>query len=457
MNVAANGLRGFLEGVSPWIVCFWCLAHRLELALQDALKSTFFSNIDDLLLRLYYLYQNSPKKCRQLEDIVESLKLCLDKSDMPTSKGIRPIRASGTRFVSHKVAALGRVIDRYGAYISHLVSLTEDTSVKSVDKQKLKGYIKKWNDGKTLIGCAFFYDLLKPCSIISKALQDEELSVVDVIEALLKTNKSIEKLKSMSLDDFPSVKKVMSRVQHTDGEYTYQGAQLAYYQQGVDFLKSHKDQIITSVLSCLKDRIKVHYPELLTNILTVLATQGWEKSASDDFADAALSSIIEHFSVPLVKADFNVNEMEEWKDLLDYLNLTQESNRVIWWKLYNAACSKTKWFNILGLVELLFCMPLSNGTVERVFSSLKLVKSERRTSLSEDHLDDLVRISVDGPPLCKWDATKAVKLWWDEKQRRQVNDQRKPPTRKDQPGSDSEDESDDSSETLTELWDTFIG
>ncbi len=59
--------------MSPWIVCFWCLAHRLELSLQDALKNTFFNTIDDLLLRLYYLYQNSPKKCRELEDVVVSL------------------------------------------------------------------------------------------------------------------------------------------------------------------------------------------------------------------------------------------------------------------------------------------------------------------------------------------------------------------------------------------------
>ena len=38
------------------------MAHRLKLAIQDALKNTFFANIDDILLRLYYLYEKSPKK-----------------------------------------------------------------------------------------------------------------------------------------------------------------------------------------------------------------------------------------------------------------------------------------------------------------------------------------------------------------------------------------------------------
>ena len=93
----------------------------------------------------------------------------------------------------------------------------------------------------------------------------------------------------------------------------------------------------------------------------------------------------------------------------------------IWWKLFNAADS-SKWTNVLALIELLFCFPMANGHVERTFSALKLIKSDRRSCLSEDHLDDLVRIAVDGPPLSQWDARGAVQLWWKAKQRRQVRD-----------------------------------
>ena len=46
----------------PWVVVFWCLAHRLELALKDAFGSTLFSSIDDMLMRVYCLYEKSPKK-----------------------------------------------------------------------------------------------------------------------------------------------------------------------------------------------------------------------------------------------------------------------------------------------------------------------------------------------------------------------------------------------------------
>ena len=136
-NIAAGGLH--LTHEMPWIFVFWCLAHRLELAIKDALKSTYFSTIDDLLLRLYFLYENSSKKCKELEDIVAELKECFHISDVPKQGGTRPLRACGTRFVTYKVAALERVIERYGAYLSHLISMTEDPSIKSPDKQKMKG------------------------------------------------------------------------------------------------------------------------------------------------------------------------------------------------------------------------------------------------------------------------------------------------------------------------------
>ena len=61
-NVAANGLRGLVQEKLPWIVWVWCLAHRTELAISDALSGTScFKMVDDMLLRLYYLYQKSPK------------------------------------------------------------------------------------------------------------------------------------------------------------------------------------------------------------------------------------------------------------------------------------------------------------------------------------------------------------------------------------------------------------
>ena len=119
MNIAANGLKGYLEDNCSWIVKFWCLAHHLELSVNDALKSTYFSTIDDVL---YYLYENSTNKCQELDDVVQSLKSFTEsESGLGTTKGSRPLCACGTRFITHKVASINRLLDKYGAYINHLI------------------------------------------------------------------------------------------------------------------------------------------------------------------------------------------------------------------------------------------------------------------------------------------------------------------------------------------------
>ena len=64
------------------MVVFWFLAHHLELALKNALKDMLFTRIDEMLLRVYYLYKKSPKKCHQLDEVhvVALLRSCLEST-----------------------------------------------------------------------------------------------------------------------------------------------------------------------------------------------------------------------------------------------------------------------------------------------------------------------------------------------------------------------------------------
>ena len=47
-----------------------------------------------------------------------------------------------------------------------------------------------------------------------------------------------------------------------------------------------------------------------------------------------------------------------------------------------------------------------------MFSSLKIIKTSNRTSLSVSTLDDLLEIFGEGPPLDCFSADAAVDLWW---------------------------------------------
>ena len=352
----SSGLKGHLKEAVPWVVVCWCLAHRLELSLKDALKTSFFTAIDELLLQVYYMYENSPKKCCELEVVVEELGACLEPSELPSSGGTRPLRACGTRFIAHKVAALGRLIDRFGAYLAHLTAMTADSCVKAIDRQKLKGYTGKWQNFKYLLGSALFHDLLKPSATMYKVLQEDELCVVRAIESVVRTKRSMDKVRETPFEELPTVKKVLERIHRKDGTISYQTAELKFYEDGLEYIKSHHVEWVEAIEACLLQRLRsqTHELELLTHAITILATHGWQQSESPSFAYSALDSVCQRFSVPLEKANINLSLVqEEWDDMLEYskryLNLVQEDYKVIWWKLFNSI-DANKWTNILAIV-----------------------------------------------------------------------------------------------------------
>ena len=72
----------------------------------------------------------------------------------------------------------------------------------------------------------------------------------------------------------------------------------------------------------------------------------------------------------------------------------------------------------LVCIQLVF--PVSNAIVKRGFSARRRIKSDWRSSLSEDTLDHLMRISVDGPPLAQFDPTLAVQRFFSTPRRPHV-------------------------------------
>ena len=246
-NVAVCGLKGLVEERLSWIFWMWCLAHRLELAIKDALKATAFDFIDDLLLKLYYLYERSPKKCRELDEIIVDLKECFSFDD----EGVKPVRASWSRWVTHKLNAMKRVISKYGAYTSHLATLSENRSVKAVDRAKLKGYYNRWTDGKYLLGCSLFVDLLTPCTIFSKCMQSDEIDILGALTCLLKTLKETDKLSSMPLVEWPTYAAALKKCTEENGSTIYQCQQLKKYSEALRYYASKYEEYCSRVRQCI--------------------------------------------------------------------------------------------------------------------------------------------------------------------------------------------------------------
>ena len=106
------------------------------------MKDTGFDAVYDMHSKVYYLYEKAPKKCRELEEIVSDLKECISIDEA----GIKPIRMSGSRWISHKVKSNETQPVEHGAYTGHLLALSEDRSVKSTDRARFRAHYNKWLD-----------------------------------------------------------------------------------------------------------------------------------------------------------------------------------------------------------------------------------------------------------------------------------------------------------------------
>ena len=86
-----------------------------------------------------------------------------------------------------------RILSKYGAYISHIASLSP-ILLLSQDRAKLKGYYQKWPNAKYLLGYAFYIDLLVICT---KVMQLDDL---DILSTLNQLDKICQGVSSTSLD-----------------------------------------------------------------------------------------------------------------------------------------------------------------------------------------------------------------------------------------------------------------
>ena len=75
-------------------------------------------------------------------------------------------------------------------------------------------------------------------------------------------------------------------------------------------------------------------------------------------------------------------------------------------------CHKGKTENVLHLVEVLLVLPLSAAQCRWAISAQNKIKSRLRVNLATSKLEDLIRITAEGPPVADFDPTSAVAKWF---------------------------------------------
>lgn len=256
----------------------------------------------------------------------------------------------------------------------------------------------------------------------------------------------------------------LKKVSEEDGKNVYQGQELHRYDEALSYFTAHYEEYCTSVTSCLKSRLAWSDLQMIRDVILVLACQGWEKILNDDNesteAKQAIIRLGSRFKTPLTSAGVEIELLhEEFQEMISYadqfISIATLDYRAVWWQLYHSP-NASSWKNILDLARLLFTLPFSNGKLERVFSILKLIKADKRSSLSNENLDDLLSLNINPSSVTDFNPDQSIQRWWEDKDRR-PNQQPCQPYKKRTPHQESQDSESDNEDTgILVEWDKWL-
>jgi hypothetical protein len=189
-------------------------------------------------------------------------------------------------------------------------------------------------------------------------------------------------------------------------------------------------------LQALLDNIERRFPPqpVLEALSRMLAEQPLPRFAED--REAELKIVFNHYQslLPEQSADAQRLLRREYEHFLTWAESYQKKHAsdqqaklpalremlapTALLQLYMEQCG-TDSPNLLLLIQLLLVLPVSSAEAERAFSCMNRIHDDERASLGQDTVDDLMMISLNGPPLKDFDFHTAVMTWYCKGDRRE--------------------------------------
>ena len=139
--------------------------------------------------------------------------------------------------------------------------------------------------------------------------------------------------------------------------------------KALETTKKVKENIILEISKALKTRLEESDDD--NSMIIAKIIDSWISFKDDpELLDKEVEKLYDLYNITLRRAGYDgtINDLlEQWhitQYAVTYLSPTKVNYKVIWNQLFT--CSRAdEWKSILLLVELLFCLPVSNAKVER--------------------------------------------------------------------------------------------
>nr|XP_022291235.1 zinc finger protein 862-like isoform X2 [Crassostrea virginica] len=349
------------------------------------------------------LEKGSAKRNREAQELAEIM----------DDHFLKPAKCNGTRWVEHKLLAVSKLLHNWFIIVSHMSNYAEDNTNRGEDRAKAKGIIQKLCQYKFVFYLYFLKDILSEVSRISLTFQRDDINVSSAVTVLQAANATLNDM------------------------INNPGAQLLQFDNDVidnkfhDFtlknpieravLKEQLRRIILGIIDCIQTRFENLHTDELFRACHVFDHKNWpDLNAGDALAQyglAEIQQIVEHFR-PLLQGCDTVAALREWVDLKAYIcrnrHFVDVHPLALFQRISVEDSQMNNFQNILKIIHLTSCYPLSNAACERVFSTMKRIKSDWRCRLNNNTLNTLMRINMNEKAfsLDVFEPRPFVTRWW---------------------------------------------
>ena len=239
---------------------FHCMAHRLELVVDDALKAVTSTNhFQSFIAALHSLYSQSTKCENELRAAAVET-----ETQLLRIKGIFTVR-----WVASSFRAVRAVWKDFVALTAHFEYASKDSGRSRSERRKFVGLKSKLTSVNFLRDLAMMKDVLREISALSLMLQRRHISVTEAVSAVDSTLRILTTLKQ---HDGQSTRKLNASLNSSSENETpiFKGTTL----ENEGKAGINKMQFVQAVLDAMKQRFGEHSRQFVQE-LSVLDPTSW--------------------------------------------------------------------------------------------------------------------------------------------------------------------------------------
>ncbi|KAG2622341.1 hypothetical protein PVAP13_3NG269500 [Panicum virgatum] len=366
-----NGVQRLIRDINPYAFYVHCFAHQLQLVVvADALVAKYH----DVLLEK------------------------LENGEITTGRGMNQesslARPGDTRWSSH-LKTLLRILVMWEAILEVLEVVKKD-SIKPTCNGGAFGLIGKMESFDFVFIMHLMIELLSITDSLSKALQRKDQDIVEAMNMIMDVRDCLQDMRDNGWEPLLKSVKLFCdkndiKVPNMDKEVNARGTS-ARRRQKVTNMYYYNVEIFLAAIDAIMSEMNHRFNEVSSELLVCMASLNRRNNFSS-FDVAKLVRLAEIYA-----EDFNVADLlllpGQLKDFINRARRTQSfSGCTEFSKVTEIMVKKTmhtSYLLLYRLIELTLILPVATASVERVFSAMSLIKTDLRSKMEDEWLNDLM-------------------------------------------------------------------